>query len=214
MSLTSKMSSPSRPPLSVQTTNSSSNESSPTTSPNRNRRRRSQSPAIRRASSANKDSPISVVNPSSTFPTTPQTPPSAEKNEAPVQVVVRLRPINEEEKRYGTLPVVTASSKEKTVTVVKGQGHRQSKMNYSFNNVFASFSSQEEVFQATLLPVIGDVMQGYESTVFAYGQVSVHSIRFFVRIKQSLLHFSCSPSPILPNPCESLPGKFHERGDY
>jgi len=113
-----------------------------------------------------------------------------------VQVVVRLRPINEEEKRYGTLPVVTASSKEKTVTVVKGQGHRQSKMNYNFNNVFASFSSQEEVFQATLLPVIGDVMQGYESTVFAYGQTGTGKTHTMEGNLQSQEHYGVIPRSI------------------
>jgi len=89
---------------------------------------------------------------------------------ATVQVVVRLRPINEREKKHGTIPVVTASSKDKTVTVVKGSGHRQARLSYSFDNVFSAFSSQEEVFQNTLRPILIDVMQGFESTVFAYGQ--------------------------------------------
>ncbi len=87
-----------------------------------------------------------------------------------VQVVVRLRPLNEREKKYGTLPVVSASTNEKTVTVIKGQGSRQVKTSYKFDNVFTAFSSQEEVFEATLQPVIRDVLMGFESTVFAYGQ--------------------------------------------
>lgn len=89
---------------------------------------------------------------------------------ASVQVVVRLRPLNEKEKKHGTLPVVSASTSEKTVTVIKGQGSRQIRSNYKFDNVFTAFSSQEEVFEATLKPVIRDVLRGFESTVFAYGQ--------------------------------------------
>ena len=74
-----------------------------------------------------------------------------------VQVVVRLRPMNEKEQKHGTLPVVTASTQEKTVTVIKGQGSRQMRSCFTFDNVFTAFSSQEEVFEATLKPVIGCV---------------------------------------------------------
>ncbi|KAK1736021.1 kinesin family protein [Skeletonema marinoi] len=87
-----------------------------------------------------------------------------------IQVVVRLRPMNEREQRHGTVPVISAKTKEKVVTVVKGKGRKQLKSSYSFDNVFTAFSSQEEVFEETVKPVIADVMRGYESTVFAYGQ--------------------------------------------
>jgi hypothetical protein len=87
-----------------------------------------------------------------------------------VQVVVRLRPLNEKEKKHGTLPVISASTNDKTVTVIKGTGSRQARSSFSFDNVFTAFSTQNEVFDATLKPVIKDVMRGYESTVFAYGQ--------------------------------------------
>jgi len=87
-----------------------------------------------------------------------------------IQVVVRLRPINEREKTHGTLPVVTASSQDKTVTVVRGTGRWQARSSYAFDNVFSAFTTQEEVFDATLRPILKDVMLGFESTVFAYGQ--------------------------------------------
>jgi kinesin family protein 11 len=87
-----------------------------------------------------------------------------------IQVVVRLRPLNDKEKKHGTLPVVSASTNEKTVTVIKGTGSKQARSTFSFDNVFTAFSTQEEVFEATLKPVIKDVMMGFESTVFAYGQ--------------------------------------------
>jgi kinesin family protein 11 len=87
-----------------------------------------------------------------------------------VQVVVRLRPLNEKEKKHGTLPVVSASTSDKTVTVIKGKGKSQARSSYKFDNVFTAFSSQEEVFDATLKPVLRDVLHGFESTVFAYGQ--------------------------------------------
>ena len=88
-----------------------------------------------------------------------------------VQVVVRVRPLNEREQKHGTLPVISASTSDKTVTVIKGSGPRQIRSSFKFDNVFTSFSTQEDVFEATLQPIIRDVLMGYESTVFAYGQV-------------------------------------------
>jgi kinesin family protein 11 len=87
-----------------------------------------------------------------------------------VQVVVRLRPLNEREKKHGTLPVISASTNDKTVTVIKGTGSHKARSSFAFDNVFTAFSTQEEVFDTTLKPVISDVLKGYESTVFAYGQ--------------------------------------------
>ena len=98
-------------------------------------------------------------------------PPLSPSATSSVQVVVRVRPLNDREKKHGTLPVISASTSDKTVTVIKGSGSRQIKSSYKFDNVFTSFSTQEDIFEATLQPIIRDVLNGYESTVFAYGQV-------------------------------------------
>ncbi|GMH87098.1 hypothetical protein TrVE_jg10935 [Triparma verrucosa] len=92
------------------------------------------------------------------------------KESANVQVVVRLRPMNDRENTLDTLPVVTASTAERSITVIKGSGSRQQRSSYEFDNVFGMYSTQEEVFNSTLRPVIKDVLNGFESTVFAYGQ--------------------------------------------
>ena len=96
---------------------------------------------------------------------------------ATVQVVVRLRPMNDKEQSEGTLPVVTASTAKKQVTVIKGVGPKQARTSFSFDNVFTSFSTQQEVFTETLRPVIGDVLKGFETCVFAYGQVRKFVLR-------------------------------------
>ena len=44
------------------------------------------------------------------------------------------------------MPAVTASGEHKTVSIIKGQGMARS--------VFTGFSSQEEVFDGTLAPII------------------------------------------------------------
>jgi len=85
-----------------------------------------------------------------------------------IKVVVRLRPMNDNEKRGGSMPAVTASVEHNTMTIIKGQGMARSV--YAFDHVYSAFSTQNEVFKGTLEPVFADVLKGYESTVFAYGQ--------------------------------------------
>ena len=87
-----------------------------------------------------------------------------------VQVVVRVRPLNGKEKKEGTLPVVTCNGERREVGVIRGVGSRASRNTFAFDNVFSLFTTQEEIFDQTLKPMISDVMRGYESTVFAYGQ--------------------------------------------
>lgn len=87
-----------------------------------------------------------------------------------VQVVVRLRPLNKREKKDGTLPVVTTNTDKGQITLIKGAGLKAAKHRFNFGNVYGSFSTQEEIYNNTLKPIIKDVCDGIESTVFAYGQ--------------------------------------------
>eukprot|EP00927_Polykrikos_kofoidii_P039058 TRINITY_DN33496_c0_g1_i1.p1 TRINITY_DN33496_c0_g1~~TRINITY_DN33496_c0_g1_i1.p1 ORF type:complete len:1544 (+),score=345.51 TRINITY_DN33496_c0_g1_i1:86-4717(+) len=89
-----------------------------------------------------------------------------------VRVVCRLRPMNEREKKAGTVPAATASNERRQVSVAKmtGGGLRQSRLTFNFDDVLTSFSTQEDVFRATLAPLIDEVLAGYEATCFAYGQ--------------------------------------------
>ena len=53
-----------------------------------------------------------------------------------IQVVVRLRPMSDRELKGNTLPVVTASTEKKEVTVIKGTGARTLRNTFAFDNVF------------------------------------------------------------------------------
>jgi kinesin family protein 11 len=97
------------------------------------------------------------------FPT-----PKKTKNERGqnIQVFARVRPLNDNEmaQRSGSV-VETPSSREIIV-------HKQSSstFTYNFDKVFGIGSKQSDVFKAVVQPLIGQVMQGYNCTVFAYGQ--------------------------------------------
>ena len=61
----------------------------------------------------------------------------ADGESANVQVAVRVRPMNERELRGNTLPVVTALSTSKEVTLIKGSKERQSRQTFNFDHVRA-----------------------------------------------------------------------------
>ena len=88
-------------------------------------------------------------------------------NEASVQVVVRLRPLNAREQKNNTSPIVTASTERSEVTVIKGTGKAQVRNTFKFANVFGSFTTQEEIFGETLEPGAEACHRGSAHSAFA-----------------------------------------------
>ena len=70
-----------------------------------------------------------------------------------------------------SFPVVISimtSSKEKRVAVMKGFGNRNAH-SYTFDKVFPPITSQEDIFQATIPPILVDVMHGTEHCAWRWG---------------------------------------------
>lgn len=92
---------------------------------------------------------------------------------ASVRVVCRVRPMDDREKKAGTVPAVTASTENRDVAVVRKVGAgaaRPVRSTFRFDEVLTSFSSQADVFNATLRPLVDEVLLGFDATAFAYGQ--------------------------------------------
>ncbi|XP_065175568.1 kinesin-like protein KIF11 [Sycon ciliatum] len=86
-----------------------------------------------------------------------------EKN---IEVVVRCRPRNSAEKKAASPSIIECQSKKKSLTL---SADKQTKT-FSFDKVFGPEASQIEVYKSVILPIIEEVLQGYNCTVFAYGQ--------------------------------------------
>eukprot|EP01047_Picozoa_sp_COSAG01_P029642 COSAG01_NODE_2038_length_8574_cov_71.090619_7_plen_104_part_00 len=68
---------------------------------------------------------------------------------------------------------MTSSTQNKEVTLIRGTGKAQVRSTFKYDAVFGSYATQSEIFDRVLAgegSVISDVMKGFESTVFAYGQ--------------------------------------------
>lgn len=61
-------------------------------------------------------------------------------------------------------------NKERGEISVKQLDDNKPFRNFYFDNVYDSKTKQETVFNETALPIIESVMQGYNGTIFAYGQ--------------------------------------------
>ncbi|CAH9083646.1 unnamed protein product [Cuscuta europaea] len=83
---------------------------------------------------------------------------SQSSDSSPVKVVVRLRPAN------------GATNGERMVQAVSKDSVSAGDKMFTFDSVFSSNSTQEDVFQSIGIPVVKDALAGYNTSLLAYGQ--------------------------------------------
>ncbi|GCB69961.1 hypothetical protein scyTo_0010674 [Scyliorhinus torazame] len=87
-----------------------------------------------------------------------------------VKVVVRCRPMNEKERNMGHRQVVNVDEIRGTITVYKTDAANEPPKTFTFDTVFSPESKQVDVYNLTARPIVDSVLEGYNGTVFAYGQ--------------------------------------------
>ncbi|XP_072174038.1 kinesin-like protein KIF11 [Diadema setosum] len=90
-----------------------------------------------------------------------------EKN---IQVVVRCRPINSGERKQGSYSVLDVKPVKKEISVGTEVAEKITSKTYTFDKVFGPKSTQIEVYKSVVVPILDEVLTGYNCTVFAYGQ--------------------------------------------
>ena len=91
-----------------------------------------------------------------------------EKSET-VKVVVRCRPLSPKEMSEQRECVVSTDMIAHTITAVNPANQRELK-NFTFDYTYDWNASQEKIFNETAKPILESVMEGYNGTIFAYGQ--------------------------------------------
>ena len=86
-----------------------------------------------------------------------------------VRVVVRIRPLNKDEKAAGYVAVVRANSARKEVTIssVEGSAHGGGPRVFTFDQTYGEESTQREVYDTTAAPIVESVLAGFNGTIFA-----------------------------------------------
>lgn len=87
-----------------------------------------------------------------------------------VQVAVRCRPLNSEEKKTGQSTIVTCDSADKRINVAYGPTGKKITKSFQFDKVFGMYSTQDEVFEQIVRPIVDETLEGFNCTIFAYGQ--------------------------------------------
>ncbi|KAM7400109.1 hypothetical protein PAMA_004689 [Pampus argenteus] len=87
----------------------------------------------------------------------------ADPAECTIKVMCRFRPLNSSEVVRGDKYIPKFQGEE---TVVIGGKP------YMFDRVFSSNTTQEQVYNACAQKIVKDVLEGYNGTIFAYGQTS------------------------------------------
>eukprot|EP00118_Oscarella_pearsei_P000713 m.5620 g.5620 ORF g.5620 m.5620 type:complete len:1042 (+) comp13653_c0_seq1:66-3191(+) len=92
---------------------------------------------------------------------------SQEKN---IQVVVRCRPLNASEKKQHAPSVVSCVPEKREVCLSHQVLEKETTKTFTFDRVFGPQSEQIDVYKSVMSPILDEVLQGYNCTVFAYGQ--------------------------------------------
>mmetsp|Transcript_40494 Transcript_40494/g.89986 ORF Transcript_40494/g.89986 Transcript_40494/m.89986 type:complete len:782 (-) Transcript_40494:415-2760(-) len=95
---------------------------------------------------------------------------SKDKSEA-VKVVVRCRPMNGKEKADGRQRIVDMDVDQGQVKVKNPKADdREPPKAFTFDQVYDWNCTQTEIFDITARPIVDSCMEGYNGTIFAYGQ--------------------------------------------
>lgn len=88
-----------------------------------------------------------------------------------VKVVVRCRPLNSKETNDGRARIVEMDTKTGAVTLKnpKSDANEPPKV-FTFDAVYDWNCTQKGIFEETAMPIIDCVVEGYNGTIFAYGQ--------------------------------------------
>ena len=126
-----------------------------------------------------------------------------------IKVVLRCRPLFDIEKQNGSRDVVRCTMNDVTVIPMNDDdadggeyGHsKKARQRFAFERVYGRMTSQQELFEETVRPSIMNAIEGYNVTVFAYGQTGTgktyvlkKNFFFFYLCLISLLFCCCSCS--------------------
>ncbi|KAJ0084104.1 hypothetical protein Patl1_30819 [Pistacia atlantica] len=87
-----------------------------------------------------------------------------------VQVIVRCRPLNEDEMRVHTPVVISCHENRREVSAVQNIANKQIDRTFLFDKVFGPTSQQKDLYDVAVSPIVYEVLEGYNCTIFAYGQ--------------------------------------------
>ncbi|KAF3782104.1 kinesin-related protein [Nymphaea thermarum] len=87
-----------------------------------------------------------------------------------VQVLLRCRPFNEDELRSNAPQVITCNEYQREVAVSQNIAGKQFDRVFTFDKVFGPGAQQKDLYDQAVVPIVNEVLEGFNCTIFAYGQ--------------------------------------------
>ena len=88
----------------------------------------------------------------------------------PDTVILCRRPRSEDEKQNSMPEVVQCDELHREVHLTQSVNNKQFSRKYHFDKVYDHQTSQERLYETAVAPMVDEVLQGFNCTVFAYGQ--------------------------------------------
>ncbi|XP_058764607.1 kinesin-like protein KIN-5B [Vicia villosa] len=90
--------------------------------------------------------------------------------ETNVQVLLRCRPLSDEEQKGNVPKVVSCNENKREVIVMQNIANKQVDRVFNFDKVFGPKAQQRSIYDQAISPIVNEVLDGFNCTVFAYGQ--------------------------------------------
>ncbi|KAK2400964.1 Kinesin-like protein KIN-5C [Trifolium repens] len=87
-----------------------------------------------------------------------------------VQVLLRCRPFSEDELRTNAPQVVTCNDYNREVSVSQNVAGKHFDRVFTFDKVFGPSAKQKDLYDQAVIPIVNEVLEGFNCTIFAYGQ--------------------------------------------
>ncbi|KAL3825748.1 hypothetical protein ACJIZ3_021777 [Penstemon smallii] len=87
-----------------------------------------------------------------------------------VQVLLRCRPFSNDELRNNAPQVVSCNDYQREVSVSQSIAGKQIDRVFTFDKVFGPNAQQKDLYEQAVVPIVNEVLEGFNCTIFAYGQ--------------------------------------------
>ncbi|XP_076908537.1 kinesin-like protein KIN-5C [Bidens hawaiensis] len=87
-----------------------------------------------------------------------------------VQVLLRCRPFSNDELRNNAPQVVTCDDYQREVKVSQNIAGKLTDRVFTFDKVFGPTAHQKDLYEQAVIPIVKEVLDGFNCTIFAYGQ--------------------------------------------
>ncbi|KAM3324913.1 kinesin-like protein KIN-5C [Capsicum chacoense] len=87
-----------------------------------------------------------------------------------VQVLLRCRPFSNDELRSNAPQVVTCNELQREVAVSQNIAGKHIDRIFTFDKVFGPSAQQRDLYDQAIIPIVNEVLEGFNCTIFAYGQ--------------------------------------------